>query len=245
MNAKGDTYEKDGKTLLGIIAVILICTMLMGMTAHAELFPKNNDFLTIYDISGKAAAPITSPRTQYTHYIGYALNYDVYPMTYTVSSNKKNVLLIKGYSSSVKKTIGDYTYDVPVRGITVIPNKTGTATFKVTFSDSSGLKRSASQTLRCYKWTNPFATLKIGKKSYKNAFKKINKKVITPIGGKLKIKMNSKYKKLRVYYAAKGKGFVKISKKAKVTLRSGDRLLFRFNDNKHRVKNEEAVLTVK
>ena len=61
----------------------------------------------------------------------------------------------------------------------------------------------------------------------------------------LKIKMNSKYKKLRVYYAAKGKGFVKISKKAKVTLRSGDRLLFRFNDNKHRVKNEEAVLTVK
>ena len=214
------------------------------MTAHAELFPKNKDFLTIYDISGKVAAPITTPRTQYTHYIGYALYYDI-DINSSVKSNKKNVLLGKKYISSVKQTINGETVNVPVRGFTVIPNKTGTATFSVTYKDSSGLKRSASQTIRCYKWTNPFNTLKIGKKNFKKAFKKTNSKTIAPVSGKLKIKMNSKYKKLKVYYAARGKGYVKISKKAKITLRSGDRLLFRFNDNKHRVKNEEAMFIVK
>ena len=83
--------KRTKRRLLGIIAVVLVCTMLMGMTAHAELFENNKDFRTIYDISGTVAAPITSPRSRYTFYIGYALDYTLYSMPYSVTSKKKNV----------------------------------------------------------------------------------------------------------------------------------------------------------
>lgn len=235
--------KRMGKRVLGIIAVVLIYTMLMGMTVHAEIIPSSWGGLTISDIYGKVAAPITSPRTEYIHRIGYAYNYTI-TVTTSVSSKKKGILLNKSYETSVKTTVGGKTIDIPIRGVTIIPNKVGTATFTVNYSDSSGAWRSASQTIRCYKWSNPFNTLKIGKKSFKKAFKKTNAKTIAPVSGKLNIKMNGSYKKLKVYYAAKGKGLVKISKKAKVTLNSGDKLIFRFNDNKNRVRGEEAVLTV-
>ncbi len=166
-------------------------------------------------------------------------------MPYSVTSKKKNVILVNSYESSEKITIRGQEVDVPIRGITVIPNKVGKATYTVDFSDSSGTKRSAKQTIRCYKWSNPFKTLKIGKKSFKKLFKKTNSIEIAPVSGKLNIKMNGPYKKLKVYYAAKDGAFVKISNKGNVTLNSGDRLLFRYKDNKNHVIDEEAVFTVR
>lgn len=222
------------KRLSGMIVIALILIMVAGMTAHAEVFPSNIGVLSFTDMYGTSAAPITKPRAEYKFYLGVSYNY-----TCSVSVKSKP-------GKVVKLAVFDEVMDsLPVHGFAMKPNKVGTTRITATLTDSSGLKKTATKTIRTYKWSNPFKKLKIGSKSFKNTFKNTFERTIAPISGKLSIKMNSQYKKLKVYYIANGSGTMqKISSKAIVDLKSGDKLVFRYNDNKHRVTNEEAIFYI-
>ena len=220
------------KRIAAVTAVLMICTMLLGTTAQAGQVL--SDFGKA--ISGTKKIAITKPKKPISVYVG------AYDGTVTVKSSKSSIVKCGRFTESV--TLDDGS-KVPVYGVKLTANKEGKTKVTVTYKHSGGTV-TKSVTLYAYKWTNPFKTLMIGKKKFNSVFKNTNERIISPMKGKLNIKMNSKFKSLRVYYQAKGaNGFRSISKTANVNLKSGDLLLFRFTDNKHRVTNAEALFRVR
>ncbi len=228
---------KKKRIVTRILAMAVACTLLMGITASAELVPKSADYLSIYDVGGTRADAVTNPRNVHKFYIGYAYKYNC-KLVVNCTTKPKECVKIAKFTEKIK--------GVDFIGYKMWATKPGNATVTVTFTDSSGLKKTNTQKIRTYKWSNPFKTLKIGKKNFKSAFKSSGRKNITPVSGKLSIKMNSRFKKLKVYYMPKGSSSRKqVSVSGRVSLKKGDTLIFQFTDYKNRVKNVEAAFIVK
>lgn len=215
----------------GVVAMLLVCIMIFGTAAYAGT--ELSSFSAA--ISGTKKIAITSPKKALNVYVGGIDG------TVTAKSSKKGVVACGTFTEPYKLSDGS---TVPLYGVKIKAKKVGKTKVTVTYAHSKGTV-TRSVTLIAYKWSNPFNTLKIGKKSLAKLFKKTDDKTIVPMSGKLKIKMNSKFKSLKVYYKPNGGSAVRISKSANVTLKSGDLLIFQFNDNKNRVRNSEAVLRIR
>ena len=220
-----------------LMAAVMLCSMMMGFSAYADYAGISKDF---YKGNGATyAMPITKPVHTFETWVGYGG---------TLSVKTSNMYVVDGYK--IYEMVPTTKYgNVRADGYELTPKGVGTAKISVTYQykDLSNISRSASMsfTLRTYKWTNPFATLKIGKKNFKKAFKKTDEKTIKPVKGRLKIKMNKKYKLSKVLYQANGSdSWKKIGKKSKVKLNHGDKLRFQFRDNKHHVSNATATFTI-
>lgn len=225
--------KKSRTNIIRTTLILLICVMLIGTTASAGyVMPEFTKM-----ISGSKKFAITSPKKPVKIYVGA---YDG-KVSVSITPKKKKVVKSAVFNENVETSDGT----VSVTGIKLTANKVGKATVTVTYTHSGGtVKRTV--TLYTYKWSNPFKTLKIGSKSFKNAFKKTNERTIVPVSGKLKIKMNSRFKKLKVYYRAKeSSSFTKIAKSASLNLQSGDAILFDFYDNKNKVNHSQAVFFVR
>ena len=223
------SMKRTGKRAIGLVVVMLICSMLMGTTASAGyVFPQFGQA-----ISGTKKFAITKPKKPIKIYVGA---YDG-SVKAVIKSNRKNVVKCKVFTEKVS--------DIPVIGLSLKANKVGKAKMTVTYKHSGGTVKK-TVTLITYQWGNPIKKLKIGGKNFSKAFKKTNEKTIAPVSGKLNIKLNSGYKKLQVFYIAKGTStYKKISKSATVDLKSGDTLVLRFTDSRHKVRNSEAIFRVK
>ena len=219
--------------VMGMALIVMLCTVLMGTSVSAGyVYP---GFLSA--ISGTKKFAITKPKTTVSIPIG------AYDGSVTVRSKSTSKNVVKYSLVNGVDNIGSDT-NVPNLSLKFIANKLGKAKITVTYTHSGGTVQK-KVTLVTYKWGNPFKTLKIGGKKLSKAFGKTNQKTIAPMAGKLKIKMNSGYKALKIYYQAAGtSGMQQLGKSQLVTLNSGDILLFRFNDNKHKVKGAEAAFFV-
>ena len=225
--------RRIGRTAI-LMAAVMLCSVIMGMTAQAAVGGIVESFFT--SNNGKTyCMPITKPVRPYENWIGFnATGGNV------ETTNKKAVAV---------ETLYEYYNGARLDGFRMTPVGVGTSKITVTYkyTDQNNYSRSAvtSFTIRTYKWTNPFATLKIGKKNFRKAFKNTDEKTISPVKGRLNIRMNRKYKLRKVYYQASGTStWKKIGKRAKVKLNHGDKLKFLIKDSKHYVKDATAIFTV-
>lgn len=232
-HGRGNRMKVLKTKVMGMALIVMLCSLLMGTSVSAGyVYP---GFLSA--ISGTKKFAITKPKKPVTIPVG------AYDGSVTVKSKSTSKNVVKYSLVNGVDNIGSDT-NVPNLSLNLIANKLGKAKLTVTYTHSGGTVQ-RKITLITYKWGNPFKTLKIGGKNLSKAFAKTDEKTIAPIAGNLKIKMNSGYKALQVYYHANGTGgWQQLSTSQLVTLNSGDILLFRFKDNKHKVKGSEAAFFV-
>ena len=219
-----------------LVMTMLICSSMLGVVAQAANGVVFDEFTE--GLGTTYAMPITNPVHVFERWVG-------------VNGSGK-VETSDKYVVAVGSKVGYLEVDgikIACDVITMVPKKVGKSNISAyyTYSDKYGTPHTENVhfTIRTYKWTNPFATLKIGKKNFKKAFKKTDERTIKPVKGKLKIKMNKKYKLSKVLYQANGSdSWKKIGKKSKVKLNHGDKLRFQFKDNKHYVSNATATFTI-